>query len=153
MIHEFTEENLNIIGEILGARIKKSSGVYRFELVNEEHGRKLALEMHLDLEVDGRKMNMISVYAQNTFLQLHNCTGFVASDILNQVTFFGKNNDRTSGLIVEKEAGCSFYANVSEDLLTGDFTRQPQEVMMSSIALSLTDSIDSEGFSFGDSDS
>ncbi len=151
MIHEFSEENLKIIGEILGARIKKTGDVYRFELVNEENNRKLALEMHVDLKVDGKTMHMISVYSQNTFLQLQNCTGFVASDILNQVTFFGKSDNRTSGLIVEKEAGCSFYANVSEDLLKGDFTRQPQEVMMSSVALSLTDSIDSEGFKF-DSD-
>ncbi len=148
MIHEFTEENLNVIGEVLGARIKKTNDVYRFELVNEEHNRRLALEMHINLEVEGQKMNMISVYAQNTFLQLHNCTGFVASDILNQVTFFGKSDQKTSGLIVEKEAGCSFFANVSDKLLKGDFTRQPQEVMMSSVALSLTDSIDSEGFKF-----
>ncbi len=152
MIHEFTEDNLNIIGQVLGARIKKTGDVYRFELVNEENNRKLALEMHVGLKVDGKEMHMISVYSQNTFLQLHNCTGFVASDILNQVTFFGKTDNRTSGLIVEKEAGCSFYANVSEELLKGDFTQQPQEVMMSSVALSLTDSIDSEGFRF-DSDS
>ncbi len=93
---------------------------------------------------------MVSVYAHNTFLQLHNCTGFVISELLNQVTFFGKSNGKVSGLIVEKEAGCSLYSNVNESLLNGDFTKLPTEVMMSSVALSLTDTIDFEGFSFDD---
>ena len=143
MIHEFSEDNLNIIGEVLGAGIKKTNNVYRFELTDQAGHRKLALEMHVGLEVEDDSMNMISVYSQNTFLQLHNCIGFVASETLNQVTFFGKSDNRTSGLIVEREAGCSFYANVSDEHLTGDFTRQPQEIMMSTVALSLTDNIDS----------
>lgn len=148
MIHQFTTENIATIGNVLGADPKPlGKDVYRIEIKNEEENRKIALEIHLGLEVGGEIMNMVSVYAYNTFIQLHNCTAFVASDILQQVTFFGKSGDKTSGLIVEKTAGCSLYANVDESILTGDFTQLPEDLMMCGIALSLTESMDDD-FSF-----
>lgn len=154
MIHEFTKENIDTIGEVLGANPKPlGDDVFRFEVVNKEEGRKLALEIHLGMDVNDEQMNMVSVYAQNTFLQLHNCTAFVASDILNQVTFFGKESNRVSGLIVEREAGCSLYANVSQSILKGDFTELPEDLMMCGIALSLTETVDFGGFSFEDENS
>ena len=70
---------------------------------------------------------------------------FIASDILEQVTFFGKSGDRTSGLIVDdKAAGCSIYANVDESIISGDFTALPEDLMMCGIALSLTESMDDD---------
>jgi hypothetical protein len=148
MIHQFTDESIEEISRILGASAKKTGNIYRIELKDEQGKNSLAIEININLQVDNDQMNLISVYAQQTFLQLHNCTGFVASDILNQVTFFGKKNGIVSGLIVEQESGCSLYSNVDESLLQGDFTKLPTEVMMSSVALSLTENIDFEGFSF-----
>ncbi len=148
MIHSFSEENIATISKVLGVEAKKSGDVYRFEISDKNTGRKIALEIHLGLNLDGDITNLISVYTQDTFLQLHNCTAFIASEMLHQITFFGKNGEILSGLIVEKEAGCSLYANVRESLLKGDFTKLPPEVMMCSVALSLTESIDFEGFNF-----
>ncbi len=150
MIHTFSEENIATIAKVLNTSPKKSGQVYRFEISDKTIGRKIALEIHLGLRLDDTDTNLISVYTQDTFLQLHNCTAFVASELLNQITFFGKDGNRISGLIVEKEAGCSLYANVKESLLKGDFTELPPEVMMCSVALSLTESIDFEGFRFDD---
>lgn len=148
MIHQFTPENIEAIGKVLDATPKPlGDDVFRIEIKNEEENRKIALEIHLGLEANGEIMNMVSVYAYNTFIQLHNCTAFVASDVLQQVTFFGKSGSKTSGLIVEKTAGCSLYANVDESLLTGDFTQLPEDLMMCAIALSLTESMDDD-FSF-----
>ncbi|MEQ9265299.1 MAG: hypothetical protein RLN81_08770 [Balneolaceae bacterium] len=148
MIHQFTKENIETIGKVLGATPKPiGDDVFRIEVKNDEENRRLALEIHLGLDVNGEEMNMVSVYSYNTFLQLHNCTAFVASDILHQVTFFGKSGTKTSGLIVEKEAGCSLYANVDEVLTSGDFTSLPEDLMMCGIALSLTESMDDD-FSF-----
>lgn len=145
MIHQFTKENLDTIGKVLGSTPKQlGNDVFRLEVKNEEEHRKLALEIHIGLDVNNEPMNMVSVYAFNTFLQLHNCTAFVASDMLQQVTFFGKSGDKTSGLIVEKAAGCSLYANVDASILTGDFTQLPEDLMMCGIALSLTDSMDDD---------
>ena len=92
MIHEFTKENIDAIAEVLQTKAKPlGNDVFRFEGSNPDEGRRLALEIHLGMEVSGERMNMVSVYAQNTFLQLHNCTAFIASDMLKQVTFFQMN--------------------------------------------------------------
>ncbi len=145
MIHQFTKENIESIGSVLGA-IPKPLGddVFRIEVINEEENAKLALEIHLGLEANGKQMNLVSVYSHNTFLQLQNCTAFIASDMLQQVTFFGKSGDRTSGLIVDKAAGCSIYANVDESIISGDFTALPEDLMMCGIALSLTETMDDD---------
>lgn len=149
MVHQFTKENIDAIANVLEAKAKPlGNDVFRFEVTNEEEKRRLALEIHLGLDVKGENSNMVSVYAQNTFLQLHNCTAFIASDMLQQVTFFGRQNERTSGLIVETGAGCSLYANVSETILNSDFTQLPEDLMMCAIALSLTESVDMDDFSF-----
>lgn len=149
MVHQFTKENIDAIAKVLNAKPKPlGDDVFRFEVVNKEDNRKLALEIHLGLEVHDESLNMVSVYAQNTFLQLHNCTAFIASDMLKQVTFFGRQGERTSGLIVEEGAGCSLYSNVSETILNSDFTQLPEDLMMCAIALSLTESVDLDDFSF-----
>lgn len=149
MIHEFTKDNIEAIGKVLECTPKPlGNDVFRFELTDAENHHKLALEIHLGLEIEGDRMNMVSVYASNTFLQLHNCTAFIASDILKQVTFFGKQGGITSGLIVEQGAGCSLYANVDDSILSGDFTKLPEDVMMCGVALSLTESADLDDFSF-----
>lgn len=151
MIHEFTKENIQAIGDVLGTTPKPfGEDVFRFEVINAEEGVKLALEIHLGLELEGERMNLVSVYSGTTFLQLHNCTAFIASDLLKQVTFFGKKNGITTGLIVEQSAGCSLYANVSDSVLSGDFTKLPEDVMMCGVALSLTESADLDDFSFDD---
>jgi hypothetical protein len=149
MVHQFTKENIDEIARILETEAKPlGNDVFRLEVVNKEEGRKLALEIHLGMIVNGKELNMVSVYAQNTFLQLHNCTAFIASDMLKQVTFFGKQDERTSGLIIEQGAGCSLYSNVSEAVLNSDFTKLPEDLMMCAVALSLTESIDKDSFSF-----
>lgn len=149
MVHQFTKENIDAIAEVLQTKAKPlGNDVYRFEVVNKEEGRRLALEIHLGLDVNNERLNMVSVYAQNTFLQLHNCTAFIASDMLKQVTFFGRQHERTSGLIIEQGAGCSLYSNVSESILNSDFTQLPEDLMMCAIALSLTESVNLDGFTF-----
>ena len=149
MVHQFTKENIDAISKVLDTKAKPlGDDVYRLEVINQEDNRKLALEIHLGLDINGEAMNMVSVYAQNTFLQLHNCTAFIASDMLKQVTFFGRVGERTSGLIVETGAGCSLYSNVSESILNSDFTQLPEDLMMCAIALSLTESVDLDDFSF-----
>lgn len=153
MVHQFTKENIDAIADVLKAKPKPlGDDVFRFEVINAEENRRLALEIHLGLQANGESLNMVSVYSQNTFLQLHNCTAFIASDTLQQVTFFGRQQERTSGLIVEPGAGCSLYANVSEHILNSDFTQLPEDLMMCAIALSLTESVGPDTFSFDDSE-
>jgi hypothetical protein len=149
MIQELTRDNvLPSLNAMFGVQPRELGNVLRYEIRELESSRKLAFEIAFDIPVGNLTTCIVSVYSANTFLQLHGCTGFLTSELLEQTTFFGKNGGHTSGLIIEKNAGCSFYANVNDLLLKGDFTKLAPELMMCSVALSLTDTLDNEGFSF-----
>ena len=81
------------------------------------------------------------MYTQISNLQLQHCSGFVCSDMLGEVTFISEAGGKISGLIIEKEGGCSMYAHVDRLLLSGDFTKLGPEVMLSGLALSLAEDI------------
>ena len=130
---------------VLDAKVKKMGRKYRLSLLNEESGRKISLEIYPDTLLGKEKGNLILVYATSAFLQLQFCTGYVISKMLGEVTFIARHAGRISGLIIEREAGCSLYANVDERVLSGDFTQLGPEVMLSSIALSLSEQLISDG--------
>jgi len=146
MAYSFTEADLQRIASVLGVEPKREGSTVRFSLQHEETGRSIALEIRTDVDVPpgisaGEPANLISVYAASSFLQLQGCTGYIASSELGEVIFFCKRDDVTNGLVVEREAGSSLYANVDNRLLETDFTQLPPELIMSSVALSLSDSL------------
>ena len=150
MKHTFTVENIETIAKIFDTDPKPlGDNVSQLKFKDTESDRKFALEIYLGLDIQGDSMYMVPVYANNTFLQLHNSTAFVASEILQKVTFFGTSGSKTSGLIIEKEAGCCLHASVDGEIKSGDFTQLPEDLMMCGIALSLTESMDDD-FSFED---
>jgi hypothetical protein len=141
----FVDDDLKRISAVLGVPEVQDGGLVRFGLKDEETGRKLALEIHRDIslppELGESPVTLISVYATNAFLQLHGCTGYIASKELGEVIFFARQRGSTNGLVVERGAGCSLYASVDDRLLSADFTVLPPEVMMSSVALSMTETL------------
>jgi hypothetical protein len=141
MRFQFKQNDIQKIANILGTPAKLKGNNYRFELENKENGRKLALEVYPEIKIGHRVGNLISVYAPTSHLQLHFCTGYVVSEMLGEVTFIGEEHGKLSGLIIEKEGGCSLYANVDRAILSGDFTTLGPEVMLSGIALSLTETV------------
>jgi len=118
---------------------------YRFEIVAQESGgtqvRKLALEIYPDIRIGRKKGNLVSVYTEAAHLQLHFCSGLVISEDLGEATFVGEHRGKLSGLIVERTAGCTLFANVDRAILSGDFTQLAPEVMISGVALSLTEPV------------
>jgi hypothetical protein len=145
----FQSSDFDKIGKILDVTACKESNMVRFEIKKQDKARHILLEVYTDIQIGKTKGNLISVYTTNTHLQLHFCSGYVFSDILGEITFFSESNNKVSGLIIEKEGGCSFFSNVDKETLSGDFSQLAPEVMMSSIALSLmettlTDEEDSE---------
>ncbi|MFQ5648464.1 MAG: hypothetical protein ACE5IY_00840 [bacterium] len=138
---KITKKDIDKIASALGVEAKSMGNNYRLVLENKEDGRKLSLEIYPDIPIGNETGNLISVYTHNSHLQLHFCSGYVVSEMLGEVTFIGEHQGRLSGLIIEKEAGCSLYANVNASLLSGDFTKLGPEVMLSGIALSLTEGI------------
>jgi hypothetical protein len=136
---KFKQKDYLLISSVLDTPFKEFKRCRRFALDNREEDRKLSLEIYPDIDIGKKKGNLISVYTNNAHLQLHFCTGYVVSEMLGEVTFFGECGDRLSGLIIEKGAACSLYSNVDASLLSGDFTKLGPEVMLSGIALSLVE--------------
>jgi hypothetical protein len=146
MAFSFSEDDIQRIAAVLGVPPKQDEAIIRFELHDDSSGRQIALEIQpaLNLPADltpEQPPNLISVFAASSFLQLQGCTGYIASQELGEVIFFARRGGVTSGLVVEREAGCSLYANVDERLLSADFTQLPPDLIMSSVALSMTESL------------
>lgn len=137
----FTEAAITKIAQLLQCEWKFRGNNYRLTLEDPANDRKLALEIYPDIQIGDTTGNLISVYTANTHLQLHFCTGFVISEMLGEITFYAEQNGKVTGLIVEREVGCSMYANVDSAVLSGDFTNLCPEVMLSGIALSLTEQV------------
>ncbi len=139
MSFKFTSEKFKEIEEVLDTKFTKRENQYRAILLNTEKGRKLTIEIYPDMQIGEKTGNLVSIFTPYTHSQLHFCSGFVASDVLEEVTFFAEYKGHLSGVIVERQAGCSIFTNVDANLLSGDFTKLAPEVMLSGIALSLTE--------------
>ena len=137
----FEKKDIDLIAKTLGVKPKYKGNNYRLEVTNSENNAKLSVEIYPDIPIGAREGNLVTIYAPCTHLQLHFCTGYVVSEMLGEVTFIGESNGKLSGLIVEREAGCSLYANVDRDILSGDFTTLGPEIMLSGVALSLAEDI------------
>ena len=141
MSFQCKKKDFDRIASILGTEYKKTERCFRYILENPKENRRLSLEIYPNISIGQKKGILVSVYTRSTHLQLHFCSGYVVSEMLGEVTFVGECGGRLSGLIIEKGAACSLYANVDASLLSGDFTKLGPEVMLSGIALSLAEHI------------
>jgi len=139
----FTKDDISKICACLGiSEHTPDKDHFRLKLVNPVEKRQLSLEIYPDVSLaDGAKGSLVVVYTMNCHLQLHNCTGYVLSEELGEVTFISECTGKISGLVVEREAGCSLYSNVDRSLISDDFTAFGVEVMLSGVALSLAEDI------------
>ena len=138
----FTKKDIKKIADCLKTKeIEEEKDHFRLRIVNPQERRIVVLEIYPQVSVGKGKGAMVVAYAGNSHLQLHNCSGYVSSKELGEVTFVGESEDKLSGLVVEREAACSLYANVLRDLISGDFTKLGVEVMLSGVALSLAEEV------------
>jgi hypothetical protein len=139
----FTREDIDRIAACLGnPEISDNQDHFRLKLTNPGERRKLSLEIYPEVTLgEHAKGAMVVVYTQNCHLQLHDCSGYVVSEELGEVTFVSETPGKISGLVVEREAGCALYSNAERGLISDDFTRFGVEVMLSGVALSLAEDI------------
>lgn len=137
----FKGSDFRKIGKVLGVTPKHKGNNYRFELGRVGDTRRLTLEVYPGIPIGRKKGNLVTVYTQNSHLQLHFCSGYVVSGMLNEVTFISEAGAKVCGMIIEREGGCSLYSNVDRRLLSGDLTNLGPEVMLSGIGLSLSETI------------
>jgi hypothetical protein len=140
--NSFSKEDANKIAAVIGAQdVAFHKDHYRLKVDNPEEKRALALEIYPETALGKTRGTLVVVYTGNSHLQLHNCTGYVVSEELGEVTFVAETADRLSGLVVEKGASCSQYAALNRELISSDFTQLGVEVMLSGVALSLAEEI------------
>ncbi len=142
MRYSFTLADADKIGAVLGTdTISQEADHIRIEVKNPSENRRLVLQIYPEISLGKGRGVLIVVYTGNSHLQLHNCTGYVVSDELGEVTFVAETPERLSGLVVEREASCSLYAALNRELISSDFTQLGVEVMLSGVALSLAEEI------------
>jgi hypothetical protein len=139
----FSEDDIKSIARVLNdAEVNKYQDHWRIKVINRQEKRQLSVEIYPHAALSEKKQGaLIVVYANNSHLQLHCCRGFVVSEELGEVTFVSDADKKLSGLVIEREAACSLYANADKELLSGDFTKLGVEVMLSGVALSLAEDI------------
>lgn len=139
---KFSDQEARKIGDILGAeKVTHDADKHRLKIVNREERRTLSLEIFPETSLGKTRGMLVVVYTGNSHLQLHNCTGYVISEELGEVTFVSESGGRLSGLVVERGASCSLYASINRELISSDFTQLGVEVMLSGVALSLAEDI------------
>ncbi len=141
-MNKFTEKDAARVVSVLGVeRYTFHDDHYRIRLENREEKRVLTLEIYPKIQLGDKDGMLVVVYTASSHLQLHNCSGYVCSEELGEVTFVAETNGTLSGLVVEQVAGCSLYAGINRKLISSDFTKLGVEVMLSGVALSLTEDI------------
>ena len=141
MHRTLVSEDIDRIADILGVEARQEADHFTLLLEESEHQRHIRLEIYPEIQIGSEKGALVSAYTHSTHLQLHFVTGYVISTLLGEVTFVAEREGHMSGLTIEREAACSLYANVDNGMLSGDFTRLGPEVMLSGIALCLTDDL------------
>ena len=138
----FSAEKIHEIGRVLkAAEVDKQGDKYYLKIADAGSRRSLSLEIYPDTTLGSEKGAMVVVYTPTSHLQLHHVSGYVTSEELGEVTFVAESGGRLSGLVVERVAACSLYANVNRQLISGDFTKLGVEVMLSGVALSLAEEL------------
>ena len=130
-------ENLEVLEKLFNVKLVKNDNSYSFNIVNTKLKNSIALEIFLDEEGD----NLVSLYSENTHLQLQSCMYFIVSQMLEEIIFYTECENKISGLIISKQGDCSLYSNVDKKTLSSDFMNLNSEKLLSAVALSVIESI------------
>ncbi len=139
----FTNDDIKAIARVLNdAEISSLQDHWRIKVENREENRRISIDIYPRASLSEKKHGpLVAVYSGTSHLQLHECRGYVISEELGEVTFVSDADNKLSGLVIEREAACSLYANADKDLLSDDFTKLGVEVMLSGVALALAEEI------------
>jgi hypothetical protein len=143
---EFNKEKIAEIAAALGAKkVSEDSESFRIRVGAEDSNERLSLVIYPKTLLGKKRGALVVAYAHGAHLQLHNCSAYVISEELGEVTFVTENDGQLSGLVVERSGFCSLYAALNRELITGDFTQLGVEAMLSGVALSLAESVIDDG--------
>ncbi len=132
------EEDFKKIENLFSEKFLKTENSYVINIQNEKINSNICVEIFSE-END---TCLISVYTNNTHLQLQSCTNVIVSEMLEEVIFISETESTISGLIVSKQGDCALYANVDKKILRTDFSELNSEKLLSAIALSISETTD-----------
>lgn len=140
MSYQFSKKDIAKIAKTLATEEPKKEGnLFRFAINDYISGRKITLEIYLDLLIGSRKGNLIQVFSPVGLNQLHHCTNFITSEELGEVIFFAEEKEKLTGFILSKDAGLTCYTNVDKAILSKDPFKLAGEVLGCAIQLGLTE--------------
>ncbi len=146
MIQHFDPSTISHIAEALGGECTdQGQGAWRLVLSSEAQSRTIVVDIQFEIASEEVLGALVTVFAPGVVIQSHRCSQVVISDALQQVVLFDRAENVLTATILEQPAGVTHYAGVSASLLRADFTSLPEELMMSSLALSILDDEDSDG--------
>ena len=136
-----SDADLDRAAQSLGVAPERSGRTVTLALSDAPSGRRLAV----DIVRTEAGTTVVKVYGPAAHLELHGCTGVVSDDDLGEALFFAREGGRVSGLVVERAAACSLFANVEERLLTADYLTVAPDVAHAAVVLSMAETaFDSE---------
>lgn len=130
------ESNLRDLENLFELKFQKNENTYSLKIQNAILRSNIALDIYLDPNED----NLISLYSENSHLQLQSCKYYIISNMLEEVIFYTEAENKISGLIISKKGDCSLYANVDKATLAADFMNLNSEKLLSAVALSVIES-------------
>ncbi|MEP7145999.1 MAG: hypothetical protein ABI792_03205 [bacterium] len=131
------EEDFEKIENLFSEKFLKTENSYVINIKNEKINSNICVEIFP--EENG--FYLISVYTNNTHLQLQSCVSLIVSEMLEEMIFISEAESTVSGLIVSKQGDCALYANVDKKILRSDFSELNSEKLLSAIALSISDTV------------
>ena len=131
------DADLDRAAQALGVAAERSADgrTVSYTLADAASGRHLAI----DIVRTEAGSTVVKVYGPAAHLELHGCTGVVSTDDLGEALFFARDGGRVSGLVVERAAACSLFANVEEALLTADYFTVAPDVAHAAVVLSMAE--------------
>jgi len=131
------EEDFKKIEDLFSETFERKEESYIINIRNEKINSNISVEILPDED----SMLLISVYTNNTHLQLQSCTNIVVSEMLEEVIFLSETNESLSGLIISRQGDCALYANVDKKVLRSGFSELNSEKLLAAIALSISETI------------
>lgn len=135
--NHINEDELKKIENLFSEKFQKTENSYIIQISSEKN--KSGISTEIFPEENG--LFLISVYTNNTHLQLQNCTNMIVSSMLEEIIFISETDSFISGLIVSKQGDCALYSNVDKKILKLDFAELNSEKLLAAVALSISEPI------------
>ncbi len=131
------EEDFKKVEELFSEKFRKTDSSYVINIVNRNINSNICVEIY----PEENETYLISVYTNNTHLQLQSCKSMIVSEMLEEIIFISETGSYISGLIVSKQGDCALYSNVDKKSLRSDFTELNSEKLLAAIALSVSETV------------